>query len=297
MSVTTLADECTQISSSFLAELFPHQYSDLIQTALQEDLARGGDLTSQALIPLSHESELFICARETGVLAGSGLASAVFAQLDERVRVDFHSEDGAQIHPGQVLARVQGPTRSILAGERTALNFLGHLSGVATATADLCARVHPYDSKITCTRKTLPGLRALQKYAVRVGGGYNHRLALDDAVLIKDNHIALAGGIAQALEKARKTVGHMVAIEIEVDNLVQLDEALEHGAKIILLDNMDPDTLLRAVRKCADRAVTEASGGITPERINEIAATGVDYISVGWLTHSARNLDLGLDVL
>lgn len=297
MSVTTLVNENVQINTSFLAELFPHQYSHLVQMALEEDLARGGDLTSQALIPVAHESELFICARETGVLAGRALVAAVFAQLDERVQVDFHCQDGAQVQPGQVLARIQGPTRSILAGERTALNFLGHLSGIATATADLCARVQPYDSKVTCTRKTLPGLRALQKYAVRVGGGYNHRLALDDAVLIKDNHIALAGGIAQALTRARETVGHMVAIEIEVDTLEQLDEALEHGAQIILLDNMDPDTLRVAVRKCAGQAVTEASGGITPERIHEIAATGVDYISVGWLTHSARNLDLGLDVL
>lgn len=297
MTITAYPSPQVAAEDLFTAELYPHQYSELIQTALQEDLSRGGDLTSQALIPSTHESQLFICAREPGVLAGSAIASAVFAQLDPQVAVDFQCQDGAQIETGEVLARIQGPTRSILAAERTALNFLGHLSGIATATADLCARARPYASKITCTRKTLPGLRALQKYAVRVGGGHNHRMALDDAVLIKDNHIALAGGIAQALDRARRAVGHMVALEIEVDNLEQLDEALAHGAQIILLDNMDPSTLAAAVQKCAGRAITEASGGITPERINEIAATGVDYISVGWLTHSANNLDLGLDVL
>ena len=279
------------------AVLYPHQYNQIIQAALQEDLARGGDLTSQALIPPAHTSELFIQAREPGVLAGSAIVAAVFAQLDEHVTVTFCTEEGAALQAGQTVASIQGPTRSILAGERTALNFLGHLSGIATATADLCARVHPYNSMITCTRKTLPGLRALQKYAVRVGGGYNHRMALDDAVLIKDNHIALAGGVAQALKRARAAVGHMVAIEIEVDTLEQLEEALAHGARIILLDNMDLETLSQAVQRCAGQAITEASGGITPDRVHDIAATGVDVISVGWLTHSARNLDFGLDVL
>lgn len=297
MSVTVLHSPKIQAAEVYQAELYPHQYNHLIQIALQEDLARGGDLTSQALIPASDESQLFICAREPGVLAGAEIAAAVFTQLDARIVVDFKSLDGAELQQGQVIASVQGPTRSILAAERTALNFLGHLSGVATATADLCRRVQPHTSKITCTRKTLPGLRALQKYAVRVGGGYNHRMALDDAILIKDNHIALAGGVAQALDKARRAVGHMVAIEIEVDTLEQLDEALSHGAQIVLLDNMDLETLSVAVEKCAGRAVTEASGGITPEQVHDIAATGVDYISVGWLTHSVHNLDLGLDVL
>lgn len=297
MSVITAPAIQKQVHSVFNAELYPHQYADVVQRALEEDLARGGDLTSQALIPSTHESELFIVAREAGVLAGSAVAHYVFEQLDSGIEVTFQSKDGATLEAGQVIARIAGPTRAILAAERTALNFLGHMSGVATATADLCARVIPYSSRITCTRKTLPGLRALQKYAVRMGGGVNHRMALDDAVLIKDNHIALAGGVAQALQKARAAVGHMVAIEIEVDTLAQLDEALAQGAQIILLDNMSIEQLQQAVERCAGQAITEASGGIRPEQVHGIAATGVDYISAGWLTHSTRNLDLGLDVL
>jgi len=288
----------SQVDTAGLApDLYPHQLTAIVQRALDEDIARAGDITTQALIPADHLSELVIVAREAGVLAGQAVAETVFQQLDPELYVHFDIADGQPLQAGQLVATIRGRTRSILAAERTALNFLGHLSGVATATADLCARAQPYPSKITCTRKTLPGLRALQKYAVRVGGGYNHRLALDDAVLIKDNHVALAGGIKAALEKARAAVGHMVAIEIEVDTLEQLDEALSHGAQIILLDNMDLETLSAAVKKCAGRAVTEASGGITPDRVHDIAATGVDYISVGWLTHSVRNLDLGLDVL
>ena len=281
----------------YVPELYPHQFAAPVQQALQEDLARAGDITSQALIPQNQQSELFIVARVPGVLAGSTVAKHVFTQIDDELTVQFNHAEGEHFEAGQALARIDGRTRSILAAERTALNFLGHLCGVATATADLCARVQPHASQITCTRKTLPGLRALQKYAVRVGGGVNHRLALDDAVLIKDNHIALAGGVGAALQKARAAVGHMVAIEIEVDTLEQLDEALAHGAEIILLDNMPLPMLAQAVARCKGRARTEASGGIQPEQVNAIAATGVDFISVGWLTHSARNLDLGLDVL
>lgn len=285
------------MSSIPVAELYPHQYAEVVQRALQEDLSRGADLSSQALIAPDHESTLYIVAREAGVLAGAAIASYVFAQLHRAIETEFYCVDGTAIQAGQTIARIAGPTRAILAAERTALNILGHLSGVASATADLCARVKPHHSKITCTRKTLPGLRALQKYAVRAGGGVNHRMALDDAVLIKDNHIALAGGIAQALQKARAAVGHMVAIEIEVDTLAQLDEALAHGARIVLLDNMSLEELQVAVQRCAGQAITEASGGIRPEHVPAIAATGVDYISAGWLTHSARNLDLGLDVV
>ncbi len=204
-------------------------------------------------------------------------------------------DDGATVTTGGVIARVSGPARGILMAERTALNFLGHLSGIASATASIVAAVRGTRAKIVCTRKTTPGFRALEKYAVRAGGGANHRFGLDDAILIKDNHIAIAGGIAQALRRARAAAGHLVKIEVEIDNLDQLKEALGEGADAVLLDNMSLDRLAEAVAIVDGRATTEASGRVTPKSAPAIAATGVDLISIGWLTHSAAVLDIGLD--
>jgi len=203
--------------------------------------------------------------------------------------------DGAQLQPGAEIALIRGPARGMLTAERTALNFLCHLSGVASATASIVAAIGAGHTKVTCTRKTMPGLRAVQKYAVRVGGGSNHRYGLDDAVLIKDNHVAIAGGIDAAVQRARAAIGHMVKIEVEVDTLEQLRVALRLGVDVVLLDNMDLDTLREAVALVDGRAVTEASGRITPETAPAVAATGVDLMAIGWLTHSARVLDIGLD--
>ena len=233
--------------------------------------------------------------RARGVLAGLDLARLAFRALDPAIRFSVSRADGSVLEPGAEIARIQGGARAMLTAERVALNFLCHLSGVATATASIARAVAPYGARVTCTRKTMPGLRALQKYAVRVGGGSNHRFGLDDAVLIKDNHIAFAGGIANAVARARAGVGHMVRIELEVDTLEQLETALALGVDVVLLDNMSLDDLRRAVAMARGRAVTEASGRITPETAAEIAATGVDQIAVGWLTHSAKVLDIGLD--
>ena len=228
-------------------------------------------------------------------LPGSDLAKLAFELIDPNIALQVEIDDGATVTMGGVIARVRGPARGILMAERTALNFLGHLSGIASATASIVAAVRGTKAKITCTRKTTPGLRAVEKYAVRAGGGANHRFGLDDAILIKDNHIAIAGGIAQALRRARAAAGHLVKIEVEVDNLDQLKVALGEGADAVLLDNMSLDRLAKAVAMVDGRAMTEASGRITPESAPAIAVTGVDLISVGWLTHSARVLDIGLD--
>jgi nicotinate-nucleotide pyrophosphorylase (carboxylating) len=231
------------------------------------------------------------------VVAGLPLVEAVFHKLDAAIDITAHARDGAKVAGKTALLTVSGPARAILAGERTALNFLGHLSGVATATAALVQKVSASKARITCTRKTVPGLRALQKYAVRCGGGFNHRFGLDDAILIKDNHIAVAGGVAQALARARAVAGHLVKIEIEVDTLAQLDEVLSAGgADVVLLDNMDIATLREAVKKIDGRLVTEASGGVTLATVAAIADTGVDYISSGAITHSAPQLDVALDI-
>ena len=205
------------------------------------------------------------------------------------------AQDGQRVRSGQVLARVQGPVRSLLSAERTALNFMTHLSGIATLTAAAVAQTEGTAARITCTRKTLPGLRVLQKYAVRAGGGCNHRMGLDDAILIKDNHLVHSGSLAQTLRRARQAAGHLIPLEVEVDTLGQLEEALEAGADLVLLDNMDDEMLAQAVAMCRGRARTEASGGITVERIHRVAATGVDFIALGYLTHSSRSLDIGLD--
>jgi len=267
----------------------------LVRQTLLEDLGRAGDLTSHLIIPAEARAELQLVAREAGVLAGLDVARLAFRLMDEGI--EFHPLlcDGARLSAGDPIATVAGPARAILSAERTALNFLGHLSGVATATARIADVIRPYGTRVTCTRKTLPGLRMVQKYAVRVGGGSNHRYGLDDAILIKDNHVAVAGGVRAAVECARQGAGHMVAIELEVDTLEQLQEGLDAGADIILLDNMAPAMLREAVRIVDGRAVTEASGRVTLESAVAIAQAGVDYIAVGAITHSVAVLDIGLD--
>ncbi len=268
-----------------------------VRAALLEDLGRAGDITAEAVIPDDTRAAVAFVAREPGTIAGLACAAIAFELLDPSLALDILIPDGGTVAPGDVIARIEGKARAILSAERTALNFLGQLSGVATATAGIAAAIAHTGARITCTRKTIPGLRALQKYAVRCGGGANHRFGLDDAVLIKDNHIAIAGGVGLAVRRARAAVGHLVKIECEVDRLDQLAEALEAGADAVLLDNMDPVTLRRAVAMAKDRAIIEASGRITPESAPAIAETGVDLISAGWLTHSARVLDIGLDFM
>ncbi|EPD40436.1 MULTISPECIES: carboxylating nicotinate-nucleotide diphosphorylase [Delftia] len=267
----------------------------LVRSALLEDLGRAGDLTTDAIVPADAQAELRLVARQEGVLAGLDMARLAFRALDAQSRFEPVLRDGSELAPGQEIARIHGSARAILTAERVALNYLCHLSGVATATASIARAIADTGARVTCTRKTMPGLRALQKYAVRVGGGSNHRFGLDDAVLIKDNHIALAGGVAEALARARAGVGHMVQIQLEVDTLEQLEVALSLGVEVVLLDNMDLNTLRTAVSMARGRAVTEASGRITPETARAVAETGVDQIAVGWITHSARVLDIGLD--
>ena len=248
-------------------------------------------------MPAEARANTALVARQPGVVAGLDLALLAFKLVDPSILASVKHPDGYRLSSGDVIATVTGPARGILSGERIALNFLCHLSGIATATAAIVEAVRGHRARVTCTRKTTPGLRAVQKYAVRVGGGANHRFGLDDAVLIKDNHIAVAGGIKPAVERARCAVGHLIKIEIEVDTLVQLEEALAVGVDAVLLDNMPPDELRRAVAMVGGRAVTEASGRITPATAPIIASTGVDLISIGWLTHSSTALDIGLDHL
>lgn len=266
-----------------------------VRRALEEDLGLAGDITSTAVIPADHRSVVAAIARQPGVIAGLDCAQMACALIDPEIDVTRHLEDGTAVESGTLVATFAGPSRSLLTAERTALNFMGHLSGIASVTADLVRSVAGTGASIVCTRKTTPGLRALEKYAVRAGGGMNHRYSLADAVLIKDNHIAIAGGIAPALERAHASTGHMVKIEIEVDTLDQLAEVLEIGADAVLLDNMSSAMLREAVAMVDGRAITEASGGITPATAAEIAAAGVDLISLGWITHSAPTLDIGLD--
>lgn len=266
-----------------------------VRAALLEDLGRAGDLTTDSIVPPGVSARTALVARENGVVAGLDLAKLAFELIDPDIVVQLERADGAVLAPGDIIARIIGPARGILTAERTALNFLGHLSGIASVTASIVAAVHGTKAKIVCTRKTTPGLRAAEKYAVRAGGGGNHRFGLDDAILIKDNHVAIAGGIVPALRRARASVGHLVKIEVEVDTLDQLEEALSEGADAVLLDNMGVETLARAVAIVNGGAITEASGRVTPKSAPAIAATGVDLISIGWLTHSAPVLDIGLD--
>jgi len=268
----------------------------VVRRALDEDLGRAGDITTATVVPVDARAEGAVRARRAGTVAGVAAAELAFALLDPAVAVTVARDDGAAVAAGDTVLTVRGPARAVLGAERVALNLLGHLAGIATATAALVAAVAPHRTAVTCTRKTTPGLRALEKAAVRAGGGANHRFGLDDAVLIKDNHVALAGGVETAIGRARAAVGHLVKIEVEVDTLAQLEAALRAGPDAVLLDNMDTATLAEAVRRVAGRAVTEASGTITLATAPAIAATGVDLISAGWLTHSAPALDVGLDL-
>ncbi len=267
----------------------------LVRAALLEDLGRAGDLTTDAIVPAAARGEAALVARQAGIIAGLDLASLAFRLLDPAIEIRVARSDGTSVAPGDLVATIAGPARGMLTAERVALNFLGHLSGVASATATLVEAVHGHKARICCTRKTLPGLRAVEKYAVRVGGGANHRFGLDDAVLIKDNHVAVCGGIRPAILRARAAIGHLVKLEVEIDTLAQLEEALSIGVDAVLLDNMSLDELTQAVRMVGGRAIAEASGRITPATAPAIAASGVDLISAGWLTHSATALDIGLD--
>jgi nicotinate-nucleotide pyrophosphorylase (carboxylating) len=279
------------------AFLSPLAIDEAVHRALDEDLGRAGDITSMATIPEATRAHAILVARQAGIIAGLPLAVATFRKLSDEILIQAKVRDGASVTRNQPVLMISGPARAVLTAERTALNFVGRLSGIATLTADYVRRTAGTKLRICCTRKTTPGLRALEKYAVRCGGGFNHRFGLDDAVLIKDNHIAVAGGIRPVLERARAHVGHLVKIEIEVDTLPQLQEVLDSSlADVVLLDNMDTAALTEAVKMTKGRIVLEASGGVPLESIAEIAATGVDYVSSGALTHSAANFDVAIDI-
>lgn len=281
--------------SLFPLRLPPLLVARFVASALEEDLGSAGDITTDCIIPAEARGEATIVARKAGVVAGLDLAEAAFKALDPEVSFIRMVDDGGEVAAGGTIAQISGKTRALLTAERTALNFLGRLSGIATLTAAYVKAVEGTGARIACTRKTTPGLRALEKYAVRAGGGVNHRFGLYDAVLVKDNHIAAAGGLAKALERLRTRKGHVAKIEVEVDTLDQLEEALKFPIDAVLLDNMDTAMLAQAVSRIAGRVMTEASGGMTLENVREIAATGVDLISVGALTHSPRNLDSSLE--
>lgn len=290
--------------------LLPLMVDDQVRAALLEDLGRAGDITTYATIGPEKRARAGLNSREDGVVAGMDLARAAFRLVDPSVVFEALVADGDRVSPGQALIRVEGPARSILSAERVALNFLMHLSGVATYTARFAAEIAHTHARVTCTRKTLPGLRAVEKYAVRLGGGSNHRFGLDDAILIKDNHIAVAGGVAQAISSARAYAGHLVKIEVEVDTLEQMREALVARPDAILLDNMGPDLLRAAVEinrvhhgldeadyaAAVGRTMLEASGNVNLQTIRAIAESGVDYISTSKVTMAAPTLDIGLDV-
>jgi len=279
------------------AFLSPLEIEAAVTRALEEDLGRAGDITSTATVPEDTEGRALLNAREAGVISGLPLVEAAFRRLSPGIEIAAHARDGDAIKSGARLMTIAGNARAILGAERVALNFLGHLSGIASATAEFARRIAHTKARVVCTRKTTPGLRTLEKYAVRCGGGYNHRFGLDDAILIKDNHIAVAGGIAAVLKRAKEAAGHLVKIEIEVDSLDQLEDVLDVGlADVVLIDNFDLASMRKAVAMVAGRLVIEASGGITIDTAAAIAETGVDYLSSGALTHSVRNLDVGLDI-
>ncbi len=269
----------------------------IVRMALEEDLGHGHDITSETLIPVSEHATATIRARQSGVLAGLMLALSAFSLTDIDFDMTVHKQDGEWLDEGEVIAEITGPARSLLTAERVALNFLTHLSGIATLTHKYVEEIKGTGAEICDTRKTIPGLRMFQKYAVSIGGGANHRFGLDDAILIKDNHIAIAGGIDQALNQAKMLAGHMVKIEIEVDTLEQLQEVLDNGnADVVMLDNMDAKMMKKGVDMVGGRMAIEASGGVNLETVRAIAESGVHYISVGALTHSAPALDIALDI-
>jgi nicotinate-nucleotide pyrophosphorylase (carboxylating) len=278
-----------------LVPLYSFLYEEAVRRALSEDFGGRGDATSDAIVSPEDKASARIIARAPGRIAGIDVAGFAFCCLDSRLNYEVRVRDGKDAAAGEALAIVQGAARPILSAERTALNFLAGLSGIATATRDIAALIAAYPARVVCTRKTTPGLRVLEKYAVRAGGGANHRFGLDDALLIKDNHIVVAGGVSEAIQRARRRVGHLVKIEVEVDTLEQLDLALKEEIDAVLLDNMTVPMLAEAVRMVDRRVVTEASGGISAQTAEAVAATGVDIISIGWITHSAPALDLSLE--
>lgn len=267
----------------------------IIRYALDEDLGRG-DITSRSIIPEQLNAEGYFIAKSEGILAGREVVEKTFEFIDPDLKISFSLSDGDPVNKGTIIGRLKGKARSILAGERVALNFLQHLSGIATATSVAVKKARPYGASITDTRKTTPGLRVLEKYAVTVGGGKNHRLGLDDAILIKDNHIKIAGSVGEAIKLAKENTGHMVKIEVEVEIIEQVKEALDAGVDVIMLDNMSIDEMKQAVNLIGNQALVEASGGITLETVSDIASCGVNIISLGWLTHSAQPLDISLEI-
>jgi nicotinate-nucleotide pyrophosphorylase (carboxylating) len=279
------------------AFISPLVIEEAVVMALAEDLGRAGDVTSIATVPDGTKARAEIIARKGGTISGLPLVAAAFRKLDPHVQIAGHARDGDKVEAKAKLMTISGDARAVLGAERVALNYIGHLSGIATATSEFVRLIANTNARVCCTRKTTPGLRALQKYAVRCGGGFNHRFGLDDAILIKDNHIAVAGGVRAVLTRARAVAGHLVKVEIEVDNLSQLKEVLDVGlADVALLDNMDPATMKQAVEMTAGKLVLEASGGITLQTAAAVAATGVDYLSSGAITHSSTSLDIGLDI-
>lgn len=268
----------------------------IIEQALLEDIGTG-DITTESIIPSNLKAKGIIKTSEEGVVAGLDIVFLVFKKLDSEICFQSKIKDGNKILPGEILGEITGPARTILKGERVALNFLQRMSGIATITSKFCQQVKDFPVRIFDTRKTTPGLRILEKYAVRMGGGHNHRFGLYDAVLIKDNHIVVAGGIKSAVNSVRKQISHTVKIEVEVENLSQFQEALKVQVNIIMLDNMDLETMKEAVKLVKGKALIEASGGITLEKVKEIAQTGVDLISVGALTHSVKALDISMEII
>lgn len=284
---------------AYKPELPSVMVDDAVRAALREDLGRAGDITTLATIPPDAIADVVIASREVGVLSGMPLARAAFRASNPDIQFETLIDDSEALAPGDVVARIKGRARDVLSAERVALNYLGHMSGIATATAQFAKKIAHTKARVVCTRKTTPGLRAFEKYAVRCGGGANHRFGLDDAILIKDNHIGVVGSVAATIEAARAYIGHLVKIEVEVDTLEQLAEALAAKPDVVLLDNMDATTLKKAVamvKELNPTTRTEASGGIKLETIAEKAEAGVDYISTGWIIHSAPVLDLGLDI-
>ncbi len=273
----------------------PLLLKDIIRRALNEDIGTG-DITTQSIIPENYITTGFIRAKEPGIIAGLYVAREVFWQLNPDIFFQPRLKDGEPVEAGQVVARVEGDARAILTGERVALNFLQRMSGIATRTNYLSKLIKGYKAKLVDTRKTTPGLRVLEKYSVRIGGGYNHRFGLYDAILIKDNHIKVSGSIAAAIKRARSMAPFSMSIEVEVEDLAGLEEAINAGANIVMLDNMDYGTIKKAVKLAAGRVLIEASGGIDESTIQQVARAGVDFISVGSLTHHIKSLDLSLDV-
>ena len=284
------------MSKLFPAELSRPLVSNAVQAALLEDLGMAGDVTSQATIAPASNATAVMNSRENGVVCGLDLAHEAFHQVDPNIEFKPLVADGDSVVPGQDVARISGNARNIMSGERVALNFMCHMSGIATYSATFVDKVAGTGAKICCTRKTTPGLRAFEKYAVKCGGGSNHRFGLDDAILIKDNHIAVAGGVREAVLAAQQFAGHLMAIEVEVDTLEQFEEALRAGATAVLLDNMSPETLRDAVKLNKGRARLEASGGIDIDSVRAVAETGVEFISTSKITMATVPLDLGLDI-